>query len=168
MKKLFLFAAVAVFSLSSAYSQGELRGGLTGGVPIGDSGDFYTFTFGLDVSYLFEITEDINVGGATGFSTSFGESFSSAVAGVDVQYKDFNYLPIAAAGRYNVFEGLVVGADLGYAVVLTDGADGGLYYRPMAGYNITEKIQATLSYRGISVDNGSFSSITVGASYRIL
>ena len=172
MKKLMLLAAVAVFSLSNVNAQ-ELRAGLNGGVPIGDAGDFYTFTFGLDVSYLFlDVSEDFKVGAATGYSTSSGEDIElGTFAGVNlgsIEIDSFDYIPLAAAGRYSLSEAFILGLDLGYAIVMTDGADSGLYYRPMVGYNFTEDLQATLSYTGVSQDGTNFSSVLLGVSYKLM
>ncbi|WP_033960567.1 outer membrane beta-barrel protein [Psychroserpens jangbogonensis] len=176
MKKLMLLAAVAVFSLSNVNAQ-ELRAGLNGGVPIGDAGDFYTFTFGLDVTYLFlEVSEDFQVGAATGYSTSSGDDITSpsitfggvTIPGVTVEIDSFDYIPLAAAGRYSLSEAFILGLDLGYAIVMTDGADSGLYYRPMVGYNFTEDLQATLSYTGVSQDGTNFSSVLLGVSYKLM
>ena len=74
-----------------------------------------------------------------------------------------------------------VGLDLGYAVGINDGNDGGVYYRPMFGYNINEKIQLNASYRGVSLGDanrvyygntyydygytGSFGILSVGAMF---
>lgn len=172
MKKLMLLAAVAVFSLSNVNAQ-ELRAGLNGGIPMGDAGDFYTFTFGVDVTYLFlEVSEDFQVGAATGYSTSSGDDMDlGTFAGVSlgtIEIDSFDYIPLAAAGRYSLSEAFLLGVDLGYAIVMTDGADGGLYYRPMIGYNFTEDLQATLSYVGVSQDGTSFNSVNLGVNYKLM
>ncbi|WP_435412524.1 outer membrane beta-barrel protein [Psychroserpens mesophilus] len=170
MKKLMLLAAVAVFSLSNVNAQ-ELRAGLNGGLPIGDFSEFYSFSFGLDVNYLWEVSDDFSAGIATGYSTSSGDSQDlGTFFGVNlgtIDYPDFSYIPLAAAGRYNASEAFVLGADLGYAIATGDG-DGGFYYAPMVGYNITEEFQANVSYRGVSVEGGSFSTINLGVNYKIM
>ncbi|WP_431136597.1 outer membrane beta-barrel protein [Psychroserpens mesophilus] len=174
MKKLMLLAAVAVFSLSNVNAQGELRAGLNGGFPIGDAGDLYTFGFGLDVNYLWEVSESFQAGIATGFQTTAGDEFTETIdlgffgtQTITADIENFDYIPLAAAGRFMASEAFVLGADLGYAIAAGEG-DGGFYYAPMVAYNITEKFQAGLSYRGISVDGGSFSTINLGVNYRIL
>lgn len=170
MKKLMLLAAVAVFSLSNVNAQGELRAGLNGGLPIGDFSDSYSFGFGLDVSYLWEVSDDFQAGIATGYNTYGGEDLTTDLGffgTITVEIPNFDYIPLAAAGRFNASEAFVLGADLGYAIAAGDG-DGGFYYAPMVAYNITEKFQAGISYRGVSADGGSFSTINLGVNYRIL
>lgn len=173
MKKLLLLAAVAVFGLSNVNAQ-EFSVGLTAGIPVGDAGDFYTFNLGLDANYLWEVSDDFSAGVATGYNTSFGDDFSTpdvTIAGITIpgftyELDNFDYIPLAAAGRFNASEEFVLGADLGYAIVLTDGVDGGFYYRPMVGYNVSDKIQISVSYRGVSND-GSFSTINAGVNYKL-
>jgi len=167
MKKLFL-AAFAVFAFASVNAQ-ELRAGLTGGLPIGDFSDAYSFSFGLDASYLWEVSEDFSAGIATGYATSPGDSQSITILGITttIDAVDFSYIPLAAAGRFNASEGFVLGADIGYAIATGDG-DGGFYYRPMVGYNISEEFQITASYRGVSVNGGSFSTVNLGVNYKFM
>ena len=75
--------------------------------------------------------------------------------------------PLAAAGRFMASDAFVLGADVGYAISAGEG-DGGFYYAPVVAYNISEEIQAGISYRGVSADGGSFSSINLGVNYKIL
>lgn len=150
MKKLMLFAAAAVFSLTTMNAQdGELRAGLNGGATIGgDAKDFYGATFGLDVTYLFPVSDQFSVGGATGFQSIAGDEitieggtfFGVTVPDQTTDVDNFNYIPLAAAGRFNASEAFVIGADLGYAIATGEG-DGGFYYAPVVAYNISEKFR---------------------------
>ncbi|MFK7781088.1 outer membrane beta-barrel protein [Psychroserpens sp.] len=175
MKKLILLAVVAVFSLSNVNAQGELRAGLNVGTTIGDFSDSYGIGFGLDATYLWEVSEKFQAGVATGFQTVAGEEltieggtfFGVTIPDTKVEVDNFNYIPLAASGRFNASEAFVLGADLGYAIAAGEG-DGGFYYAPMVAYNITEEFQAGISYRGVSADGGSFSSVNLGVNYRIL
>lgn len=161
MKKLFL-AAFAVFAFASVSAQ-NFAAGVTVGLPVGDAGDAYTLNLGIDLSYLWEVSESFDAGIATGYNTSLGDEIDLGLLG-SVDIDDFNYIPIAAAGRFNASEEFVLGLDLGYAIGTGD-ADGGFYYKPMVGYNVTEKVQTTISYRGISVDDGNFSTLNLGVNY---
>ena len=124
MKKIMLLAAFAVFSFTSVNAQGELRAGLNVGTTIGDFSDGYGIGFGLDATYLFEVSEDFKVGGATGFQSISGDTIESSqtVAGItvtqEVEFDNFNYIPLAAAGRFMASDAFVLGADVGYANVV--------------------------------------------------
>ncbi len=165
MKKLLLVAVVAVFGLTNMNAQ-NFGAGITLGLPIGDAGDLYTFNVGLDLNYMWEVSDSFEAGVASGYNHSFGDetSFSFGDATITADVDDFQYIPLAAAGRFNASEEFQVGADLGYAIAVGDG-DGGFYYRPMVGYSVSDNTQITVSYRGISVDGGSFSTINAGVNF---
>lgn len=157
MKRFFLMAAVAVLGFTANAQDFKL--GATVGIPIGDAGDFYTLNFGVDAAAFWEVSEDFEAGVSTGYNHSILDS--------DFEGDGFQYVPIAASGRFNASEEFQIGADLGYALGLNEGNDGGFYYRPVVGYNVSEKVQITLSYRGISVDGGNFSTINAGVNFSL-
>lgn len=144
MKKLFI-AAFAVFAFASVDAQ-NFSAGIHGGVPTGDVSDFFSFTAGLDVNAMWDVSDSFELGVVTGFTSAFGE---------DSTIDDYQYIPLAAGARYNVSEKFQLGADLGYALGVGDESDGGLYYRPMIGYNLSDSLQLTASYRVVDVQDAS-------------
>ena len=157
MKKLLLVAAIAVFGLSSVNAQ-NFNGGVSLGLPIGDSGDAYTFNVTLDVNYLWNVSDTFDAGIASGYSHNFGDG--------DLNVDDASFLPIAAAGRLNLSDDFVLGADIGYAIGISpDGNDGGFYYAPKLQYSVSEKMDIVGAYRGVSLDGGSFDVLTLGVEF---
>ncbi|WP_034058286.1 hypothetical protein [Lacinutrix jangbogonensis] len=166
MKKLLVCAAIAVFGMSSVFAQ-EFNVGLSAALPMGDAGDFTTFGVNLDANYLWDVSDDFKAGVTTGYHHYFGDEVTTSVFGTSLtlEFDDFGFLPIAAAGRYNVSEVLTVGADLGYAVGLSpDGNEGGVYYAPKIQYSVSDKIDIVAAYKGISND-GSFDSVSLGVEF---
>lgn len=159
MKKLFLFAAIAVMGIATVNAQGGFKVGANMALPVGDAGDISTFSIGLDAAYLFEVSEKFAVGGATGFTNAFGDTFR--VLGTDIDYDDVQFIPVAAAARFYPADKFYVGADLGYAIGINDGNDGGFYYRPRVGYNFNERIGVNASYTGISRGEETINGIVV-------
>ena len=45
--------------------------------------------------------------------------------------------------------------------------DGGFYYAPKVQYGISETIDIVLAYKGVSLEGGSFDSITLGVEFRL-
>lgn len=160
MKKLLLTAAIALFAFTANAQDGSFKIGVNVGVPSGDVSDAFSFNAGLDVAYLIDVSDQFQVGGATGFNNFFGKD----ILGFKVD--DFQFAPIAAAARYNVSDQIYLGADIGYAIALGDG-DGGVYYRPRFGYSFSDKIGANISYSGISVDGGSIATFGIGFEYSL-
>lgn len=166
MKKLFL-AAFAVFAFASVNAQ-EFKAGVSAALPMGDAGDVSSFGVNLDVSYLWEVSEDFKAGVASGYQHYFGSEEDVTLFGqtVTVEYDDFGFLPIAAAGRYAVSEEFTLGADLGYAIGLSpDGNDGGFYYAPKVQYSISDNLDIVLAYKGVSLDGGSFDALSLGVEF---
>ena len=149
MKKLFFIALLVCGLPLGVQAQGcGFNLGAYLGFPASGS-DYTSFSVGLDANYLFEINEKFAVGPATGFSHSFGKDYY----GVN---EDVQFIPVAAAGRFNINDKMSVGVDLGYAIGVSDGDHGGFYYRPLFGYNITEMIQLNASYIGVSRSNNRY------------
>lgn len=159
MKKLLLVAVIAAFGFTSAFAQdGGFKVGVNFGLPLGDIDNVSSFNAGLDVTYMFDIADSFQVGPALGYSHFFIKSdFSDFI-------DDIQFLPISASARFYATEDLFFGANLGYAVGIDDGNDGGFYYRPNAGYNLGP-IALILSYQGISRDGGSISSLNLGVEF---
>lgn len=90
MKKLFLLTALVVFGLtanaqddSGSASNGGFKAGINLALPVGDAGDVSTFSIALDLAYLWEMSEQFDLGIATGFSNAFGDSYS--FLGIDTE-----------------------------------------------------------------------------------
>jgi hypothetical protein len=163
MKKVLIMAAIAVFGFTSVQAQeGGIKAGINFGLPMGDAADITTFAVGADFAYLFSVADSFQVGPLVGYAHFFGDKMD--FMGFTVEIDDIQFLPVAASARFFASEDLFFGADLGYAVGINDGNDGGFYYRPKAGYNLGS-IGLILSYQGISADGGSFSSLNVGVEF---
>lgn len=154
MKKFIFALAFILLGFSSTYSQGGLRLGINAGLPIGDAGDDSNFTIQGDIAYLVGLGETFQIGPMAGYTQFF----------VD-EVDDVQFLPIAATARFGLV-GLELGADMGYALGLSDGNNGGFYYRPKVGFGFFG-LSLIASYTGISVDGGTYSSINVGAEFRL-
>lgn len=167
MKKV-LFAAIAVFAFGFTNAQATgFKAGVHFGLPMGDIKDAYSMNLGLDLGYLWNVAEGFDVGVATGYTTYLGKTTETTVAGftVKTEVKDASFIPVAGTANYGITENLFLGADLGYAVGINDGNDGGFLYQPKFGYK-AEKFEAFLGYKGISQDGGTASSINLGFAYK--
>jgi len=165
MKKIILFIAIALLGVTFINAQGQFRAGLSGGLPMGDAGDLATFAIAVDLGYLFEISDSFDAGVATGYSHSFGDEVDFGFGTVEVE--DVQFIPIAASGRVEVAPSFTLGADLGYAVGINEGNDGGFYYSPRAQYGVSEAIDIIAAFRGVAVDGGSWDIISAGVEIGI-
>lgn len=101
MKKTILVLALALSTIS--ISAQEFNLGLSGALPVGDAGDITTFGLNLDLNYLTEISEQFDLGVATGYHYYFGEDIDLGSFGT-FEAEDVGFLPIAAAVRFNATE----------------------------------------------------------------
>lgn len=165
MRKLLLFVAVMLLGFSTVQAQGQFRAGISGGLPIGDAGDFATFAIAVDLGYLFEISDSFDVGATAGYSHSFGDSIDTPFGSVDIE--DVQFIPIAASARFEVAPSFTLGGDVGYAIGIDDGNDGGFYYSPRAQYGVSEAIDIVVAFRGVSLDGGSWDIVSAGVEFGI-
>jgi len=176
MKKVFL-VMFAVFAFASVNAQ-DFNAGLSFGLPVGDAssdlapgfnGNTHTFSIILDINYLWNVSEKFDAGIASGYSHSFGDKISYENENVlveNIRIDDVGFLPIAVAGRFNVSDKFTLGADLGYAIGITPSYnEGGFYYAPKVQYGISDAIAIVAAYRGVSIDGGSFSNISLGIEF---
>ncbi|MCL6273170.1 porin family protein [Muricauda sp. 2012CJ35-5] len=163
MKKLVLFSLVLVFGAMSTYSQGRFQAGGHLGLPVGDAGDLATFAIAIDLAYILEIDDNISAGPRIGYSHSFGDEAN--IGGFTVDIEDVQFLPIGGRAQFDITDQFLARAELGYALGINDGNDGGFYWSPQAGYSITETIDLILSYRSVSLDGDSWDIVSLGVDF---
>ena len=156
MKKSFLTILVLLSLCFEVQAQQEgLRLGTHIGLPMSDASDVSSFHLGVDASYLFDVTENLAVGAATGYSTFFSKN----------DFDNYSYVPVAASVRGAFSWSIFYTADLGYAVALEDGAKGGLYYQGKLGWAFG-KVDVFGFYKGIFEDDASLDAIGAGVAYK--
>jgi hypothetical protein len=162
MKKLLLLSAIVVSTMTLSAQEANI--GLSGALPIGDVGDITTFGLNLDANYLWEVSEQFDLGVAAGYHYYFGEDIDIPFGTFEAE--DFGFLPIAAAARFNASEDFTIGADVGYALGINpDGNDGGFYYAPKIQYSVSEALDIVFAYKGVSLDGVSFDAISLGIEF---
>jgi len=184
MKKLLVLAAIAVFGLTAnaqdtvdkvmkEIESGGFKVGANLGFPLAGAADVSNFNFGADVAYLFEVMDNLEVGGLVGMSYYIGDG---NFAGFD--YDNNLFIPISSTARYYFADRKFFGGiDVGFAVNASGDADSGLYLRPKFGYNMGV-VNLIASYTSISggydydIPGGgtvslasNFASLNVGAEF---
>ncbi len=167
MKKLLLAIAMVTFGITLNAQEGTFNVGANIGLPLGDAGDAYSFSYGGEVNYLFGLSDDFELGASFSYLQFLGkdQTFTAGGTEVTVEGASVAFLPVAAAARYNVSEKFVLGADLGYAIGVDTGLDSGFYYRPMVGYKVMDNITLQATYSGISVNDTNVGVVGLGGYY---
>lgn len=164
MKNLLLAVALLVTCGLTTSTAQNFRLGVHGGVPVGDVSDSHNFDIGADVAYIFTTMGMFEFGGMVGYSHYFGDSGEEM--GLEFEYDDAQFLPLAATGRATLGDVIIVGLDLGYGIGINDGNDGGFFYRPKFGFDFMG-VDILGSYEGFSMDGGTVSSVNVGVEFRL-
>ncbi|ARN76644.1 hypothetical protein BST97_00725 [Nonlabens spongiae] len=129
-------------------------------LPIGDPADFADYGLGVELMYLKSLFNgNLNLGGTVGYS--------HYVTDKDVNLDDAQFLPIALTGLYPIGDlGFGAGLDVGYAIGINDGNNGGFLYEPKA-YLETSRFIFSLGYRGIVLENDTFDTIKLGFAVKL-
>ena len=165
MKKV-LFIAVVVLGLGNINAQnGSFNAGVSIGLPTGDISDSSSLAISVEANYLFEISGQFKVGPSISYLHYTGKK---DILGSGYDQDDMSFLPIAAAARFAASEKFTIGADLGYGFGISpDDIEGAFYYRPMIGYNISEKVMLQATYTGMSKEDTTISNFGVGAMFSL-
>jgi len=169
MKKI-LLSAVAILGLTFANAQDSkgsssntssgFKAGVHFGLPMGDVKDISSFALGLELAYMYSVSDKFQVGASVGYSTFMAKEVDG------VKGDDFSFLPISAVLQYSFSDNIFAGLDLGYAMGMSpEGNDGGMSYQPKVGYQ-TEKFEIFVGYRGIAVEDVNVSSLNLGFNYK--
>lgn len=139
--------------------------GVSGGIILGNYEDIYSGNVGLDLYYLYNFAEKFYVGGSTGFTEYFGEE--EIVPGLgNVEYDNAQFIPVAASFRFSPFKNFVAGPDVGYAIGINEGNDGGFYASPRGTYFINGKFPVFAGYRVIIIDKKGLGGPLFGIGYK--
>ncbi|WP_343486748.1 hypothetical protein [Allomuricauda sp. d1] len=142
----------------------KFKFGINGGLPVGDASEIAKFSLGLDAAYHYGVSKVFDIGLATGFTNAFLETDDLAVQS---NFDNVQFLPVAGLVRVfpHVRSRLNFGADVGYAVGVSEDTDSGFYYRPIVAFNIGRGTEITGSYTGIELDGGTWSTATLGVLF---
>lgn len=138
--------------------------GLHGSLPIGDASEISNFGLGIDLAYQYGVSKVFDIGAATGFTNAFIETDDQVEQS---SFDNVQFLPVAALLRIypHVRSRFSFGADVGYAVGINEGNEGGLYYRPTLAFNIGRGTELMASYTGIELDGGNWNTVNAGVLF---
>ncbi|MGB6150664.1 MAG: outer membrane beta-barrel protein [Pricia sp.] len=164
--KQLLLLAVLAFTSTSSLSQEGFKIGAHGGIPLGDVNDEIGIVVGADVGYLWAPNKIFDIGVKAGFVHGFPETFKAET--VTVKLPSVQFLPVAASLRIWAAKSFSFGGDVGHAIGLNEGNDGGFYYRPQIGFQVGPQSEINFSYTAIDLGEATWSTVTVGYVYTFL
>ena len=162
MKKLFSLITLILIGASTVSAQTtDIKLGAHAGLPVGDMNDAYSYNAGVDLSYMVGIAGIVEFGALVGYMHYFEDTGEEGDQ--SWESNDSSYIPLAGSGRIDMGP-VFAGMDIGYALGLNEGNDGGFFYRPKIGFGF---LGLTLvgSYSGISANGIEVNSINLGLEF---
>ncbi|NAS12055.1 hypothetical protein [Poritiphilus flavus] len=163
MRNLILTAIVLLTAITT-YAQEGVKFGVQGGIPFGDFNNRVSVVLGANVGYAYALGETIDLGLSIGYIHGLEETFQENLA---AGASDVQFLPLAGSFRIWPSNSFSFGGEVGQAIGINDGNDGGLYYRPQLGYMMGPRTEVNLSYTGIELDESSWATVTFGIRYTL-
>jgi len=165
--KIFITTLLLIVTTLSLQAQNvdrtNFRAGINASIVTGDFSEAYSFSLGVDLQYVWGLNREIDLGFATGFNNAFGEESTFSEGGFEItaEFANLQYIPAALALRVYPTYGFKIGGDVGYAIGVSDGFDGGFYYKPTVGIDIKQTTEINFSYAAIT-DEFNYSVVQVG------
>ena len=152
----------------------EIKIAVSGGFPIGDFSDSNSFVLNAEGAYIFDVANQFAVGPSISVVHFFGKQFNSAEFGGfqnddpllfnrTISLDDTTFVPIGGTARFSASESFILGVDVGYSIAVAPAlSEGGLYYKVQGIYMLSDKFGVKLSYAGIIINPGTFTSLNLG------
>ncbi|MDB4292127.1 hypothetical protein N9954_01875 [Maribacter sp.] len=162
MKKVILILLITLSGMG-AYAQEGFKLGIQAGLPYNDFNDISSVMVGADFGYMRALGEVVDLGIMTGFVHGFPKTFVFEEVGVETEdNKAVDFVPLALSTRIWPSQDFSLGVDVGYAFGITEGIDGGLYFRPIIGYLFGTYTEINASHSTIKLDGASWTTINFG------
>ncbi|MCM4152677.1 hypothetical protein DHD05_13850 [Arenibacter sp. N53] len=162
MKKVLVTLVFALLGMG-LFAQKGLKLGIHGGLPLDEFQDELSLVAGVDLGYRWGLSEIIDLGVMVGFVNGFPEKYDQELFAEDLP--NIQFMPLAASVRFWTSNSFSLGGDIGQAIGINDGNEGGLYYRPIIAYLMGAQTEVNLSYTGIAMDGATWSTINLGVLY---
>ena len=145
------------------YAQEGMKLGIHGGLPLDEFQDELSLVAGVDIGYRWGLSEFVDLGVMVGFVNGFPEKYDRELFAEDLPHIQF--MPLAASVRFWPSNSFSIGGDVGQAIGINSGNDGGLYYRPIIAYLMGAQTEVNFSYTGIALDGATWATLTLGVLY---
>ncbi|MET3732118.1 hypothetical protein [Moheibacter stercoris] len=169
MKQFLLVSILSLIGFNMVKAQNNFEIGVIFGTTVNEVYGSRSGNIGGGVAYYFQPVQNLRVGPMV----LFDHFLSNDEYGLDASFLD-----IAASAKYNFIPALFGGLDLGYAVALDEGMEGGLMVRPRFGWS-TRLTDLYIAYKGILAEQNyyegseynfsavnSLSSVTLGLNFK--
>lgn len=165
MKKLILFLLLATIG-NSIYAQEGFKLGVQAGLPYSDFNDQSSLMLAADFGYMRALGEVVDLGIMTGIVHGFPKTFVAQDVGEVLEDNTaIDFVPLALSIRIWPSQDFSLGIDGGQAFGISDGNDGGLYFRPILAYLFGTYTEINVSHTTIKLEDATWSTVNLGVMY---
>jgi hypothetical protein len=164
MRKVFVvFLFTFIFNIQVYAQSNEFNIGVNGGITIGNIEGVSNTAFGLDANYLFDVFEGVKFGPSVNLIYFITQEVNG------VKPDAYMYLPIGGSVKFHSDgDDFYLALDAGYALGISpEGDRGGIFIKPMVGYNINQDFNVNLFYSGVKKSSPTYGYIGVGVVFNI-
>ena len=130
------------------------------GLPTGDSSDFFSLTYGVDLMGEYAIAPTYALTLSAGYADWALKSKYK-----DVLDAEAGMIPVLAGVKYYFSDKIYGSAQLGLTFYTESGSGNAFTFAPGVGYKITDKFDLLLKYQSASKDGSTVSFLGVRAGY---
>lgn len=162
MKKGLLVLA-CIFFTAGCFAQEGFKLGFQAGLPYSDFNDRASVMVGADFGYMRALGEVVDLGIMTGLIHGFPKTYVFQEAGVEIERNEaIDFVPLALSIRAWPSQSFSFGIDGGQAFGISDGNDGGLYFRPILGFLFGTYTEINVSHTTIKLEGDTWSTVNFG------
>jgi len=138
-------AAAAIFFTTNASAQ-KLGFGANLGIP---TSDHYSFAAGIDARLQFDVSKQVSIPVATGYTHFFAKDATYLNGAATVDVPDYGYIPLKTGLKFFLDpsgSGLYAMGEVGAAFGVTDNAKTTFLYAPTIGYSWSSGLDLGVKY----------------------
>ena len=166
MKKALLIIGCCLFFFGATKAQqyerpigSEFSVGVTGGLPVGDLGDGYSFLLGGDLKYAYNFNESIAATVSAGYNNFFLKKELK-----DLGFKNSGIIPVKAGVRFSM-SALYAEPQLGVAIGTGDNSESAFTYAGQVGFMASPNLDLSVRYEGWSKNSISNGFVGLRVAY---
>ncbi|SNY94960.1 hypothetical protein [Flagellimonas pacifica] len=141
---------------------GSFAYGVYLGNTVGKEKDFYGITYGAELGYYHNISDDFQIGATAGYSRYTGKETDF---GFEAEGESF--IPVMAKASYSFSDAFGAEAGLGYAISASEGGEGGLSYSAGPFWRPLEAIVIFVGYSNIAFGEGSLGAFILSGRFSL-
>lgn len=130
MRKIVATLCLTLFTVFTVNAQEGLKGAAFIGIPSGNATDYFGMNYGINISYLYPVFENVRLGAMVGLDLFSGKN----IPNTNTKFRGASFLPVAVSGQFDLSSRFFAALDAGVEFSLNKDYKGGYFYQPKGGW----------------------------------